>query len=441
MSVEFVDANLLAFRDDDLEYKVLQTVTGDLLCCSSMYLAKADSTIDVKDLIYILQSKRYVPVERISVLYPDETVNYTIPNNHIIQDGIEYTENYVNGSRRTLQLKLVNVSTINDSNIEYPYMPDVNGLWFGTKIKYEQGIKYDNLEYYFPKGIYTINNFDLQHNFSARDITYQCVDKFQLFEGPTGILNDGYEVPVDTPCNEVLDGILNMSNSDGYVNDIKNCIVDSRYINWRTQATIRVDAGGTISDIIDQLATQMSAEYYYNTVGNLFLYPNNESMNDINKPIIWSYDESDISGLRYSSQDDIVNVVKVTGNNIDGKIYTATAKNTKLSSSVNIYRVKERKLPPITSPNIVSDEMAQELADFNLRGKTILSTKQTLDLLYNPLLFVNNIVEITNQDLKMHRDRYIINSITRTSGGAMISVEVSNLNNLPSVGGINYHGQ
>ena len=54
MSVEFVDANLLAFRDDDLEYKVLQTVIGDLLCCSSMYLAKADSTIDVKDLIYIL---------------------------------------------------------------------------------------------------------------------------------------------------------------------------------------------------------------------------------------------------------------------------------------------------------------------------------------------------------------------------------------------------
>jgi hypothetical protein len=54
MSVEFVDANLLAFRDDDREYKVLQTVVGDLLCCSLMYLAKVDSIIDIKDLIYIL---------------------------------------------------------------------------------------------------------------------------------------------------------------------------------------------------------------------------------------------------------------------------------------------------------------------------------------------------------------------------------------------------
>lgn len=441
MSVQFVNANLLTSHEDNSEYKVLQTVVGDLLCCSIMYLIKPQSKIEIQELINVLETKRYKPVERVSVLYPDETVNYIIPNNHIVQDGIQYTENYVNGSRRTLQLKIVNTSVIKDSNIEYPYMPNVNGLWFGTKIKYEQGIEYNGLEYYFPKGIYTVNNFDLQHNFSARDITYQCVDKFWLFEGTVGILNDGYEIPVGTPCDDVFRDILNMSNSDGYVNDLKHCIIDSKYINWKTQATIRVDAGGTIADIIDQIATQMSAEYYYNTVGNLFIYPNNESMNDVSKPIVWSYDEQDTSGLRYASQDDIVNVVKVTGNNVDGKIYTATAKNTTLSSPINIYRVKERKMPPITSPNIVSDEMAKEFADFNLRRKTILSTKQTLELLYNPLLFVNNVIEITNKDLKMHRDKYIINSITRTSGGAMMQVDVSNLSNLPSIGGVNYHGQ
>ena len=35
----------------------------------------------------------------------------------------------------------------------------------------------------------------------------------------------------------------------------------------------------------------MSAEYYYNMVGHLVFYPVDESMNDINKPILWVYDE------------------------------------------------------------------------------------------------------------------------------------------------------
>jgi hypothetical protein len=41
----------------------------------------------------------------------------------------------------------------------------------------------------------------------------------------------------------------------------------------------------------------MSAEYYYNAVGNLVFYPMNESMNDVNKPIIWNYNENEIDSL------------------------------------------------------------------------------------------------------------------------------------------------
>jgi hypothetical protein len=40
MSVQFVNANLLTSHEDNSEYKVLQTVVGDLLCCSIMYLIK-----------------------------------------------------------------------------------------------------------------------------------------------------------------------------------------------------------------------------------------------------------------------------------------------------------------------------------------------------------------------------------------------------------------
>jgi hypothetical protein len=33
-----------------------------------------------------------------------------------------------------------------------------------------------------------ISNFDLQHSQTAREITYQCTDKYGLFDGATGIL-------------------------------------------------------------------------------------------------------------------------------------------------------------------------------------------------------------------------------------------------------------
>ena len=348
------------------------------------------------------------PMVRISVLYPDESLNYFIPPEDIVLDGVSYNENYINGQRRNLSLKLINVANREDrviynrnlspmwkpnyyyikntsgyeclidkpnnwdieytlyytksndvfDSVKYKYFPDVDGLWYGTKIKYEQGIKYLDKEYYFPKGIYIINNFDLQHTVSARDITYQCTDKFGLFEGTTGTLEDGYEVPIDTPIEQIINDILNLSGTDGYVNDQKICILDSKFSNFKTQSTIRVDAGGTISNIIEQLATQMSAEYYYNMVGHLVFYPVDESMNDINKPILWVYDEDQMEGLQFTGKDDVVNVVKVIGNNVDGKIYSAIAKNTNLQSPINIYRIKERKTSPIDTANVWSDDMA-----------------------------------------------------------------------------------
>ena len=125
------------------------------------------------------------PMIRLSVLYPDESLNYFIPSEDIVLDGVAYNENYTNGQRRNLSLKLINVADKNTKYIylhntnstwinnyyyeknnfgyqcitskphdwdvkynlyyiksnqsvnQYKYFPDVNGLWYGTKIKYE----------------------------------------------------------------------------------------------------------------------------------------------------------------------------------------------------------------------------------------------------------------------------------------------------------------
>ena len=440
MAVGF--GNQVLFLDDNDH--LLSTLAGDVLCYSLYYLVVDNQPISLGALQDIISSQGAHPAVRLSVLNPDESIDYFIPQEDIVLDSVSYHEKYVSGQRRDLTFKLINTAQSQISGSEkshYKYLPNINGLWYGTKIKYEQGIKYQGKEYYFPKGIYIINNFDLQHTTSARDITYQCTDKFGLFEGPTGTLEDGYEIPVDTPIEQVVDDILNLSGTDGYINDSKICILDNKFVNFKTQATIRIDAGGSIGNILEQLATQMSAEYYYNSIGHLVFYPLQESMNDINKAVIWAYDESQMNGLTLQGKEDVINVVSVTGNNIDGKIYSAVVKNMNLQSPLNIYHIKERKMAPITDANIFSDDGAKELANYHLRKQTILHVQQQYEVPYNPLLAVNNIVEVENKELDLHRSKYIINGISYTSGSATMTIEVSNITSLPSIGGINYDGQ
>jgi hypothetical protein len=67
--------------------------------------------------------------------------------------------------------------------------------------------------------------------------------------------------------------------------------LDPSFIGFETQSTIRVEEGGSLGQVISELATQLSAEYYYNNTGNLCFYPINETIDDSNKPVIWTFDK------------------------------------------------------------------------------------------------------------------------------------------------------
>ena len=448
----------------NLSYDVALTNDGKILRESAgeiLRFASDSLTISLENLQHILEYPIVKPLYRISVLHEDETVDYIIPSSDIVDEGISYTENYSNGQRRNISLKLVNVSEpkitatkewenltneekifwkskklyyLNNTDHYFKYAPSVDRLWYGKKIKYDIGLYWNGKPYYFNRGIYIIDGFDFSYTTSQREVTYQLKDKFCIYAGTTGTLDVGYEIPVDTPIEEVIPSIQNFSNTDGTVNDLKSCIIDTKYTGFKTQATIRVEAGGKLSEVYDQLATQMSAEYYYNSVGNLCFYPIDESLNEVDKPIIWQYTEIDLDGLNLNSEEDLVNVVKVTGDNVDGEIYSAIVKNENLNSPINIYYIKERMDAPIQNPNIWSDEMAEDLAKYNLRKKSILALKQTINVPFNPLLMVNNLVEIKNKDLNMDRQRFIINSISYTSNSPTMAIEVVNIDELPIIG-------
>lgn len=227
-----------------------------------------------------------------------------------------------------------------------------------------------------------------------------------------------------------------MGTADGLSYDLKPPLINSDVSITELQQTIRIESGGNIGQIIDQVATQMSCEYFYNALGYLCFYPLDESLNEHEKPILWSYTKDEIDQLNFQGSSELVNVVKVTGANINGKIYSAVVKNENFGSNINIYYINERPGSVIEDENILSDESAKERGEFELKKHAILAFQQTITVPFNPILQVNSLIEIDDEDLDLHNDKFLINSISYTSGSPQMQLEIININSLPIIGGL-----
>ena len=242
-------------------------------------LAENEANLDINFIKKVINRPIIKPRFKITILFPDESDKYEIPTMDMPQDAISYDESYQNGQRRNLTLKLINKSG--------KYTPSIDGIWLDTRFRLEVGLEINaNSVIWFPRGIYVMGDISQVNEDSNKNISIQLKDKFAVFEGKTGTLEEAYEIEIGSPIQDVLTGILNFSMGNGYILDYKAPILDPSFIGFKTQNTIRVEEGGNWGQVIDELATQLSAEYYYNNVGNLCFYPINETINDANKPII-----------------------------------------------------------------------------------------------------------------------------------------------------------
>ena len=368
------------------------------------------------------------PRYRISVLNPDESVNYIIPKFDIPSDGISYTEEYQNGQRKNITLKL-----INDRG---QYTPSINGIWLDTKFSFEIGILVKNNIIWFPRGTYIMGDIDLAYSDSDKTITIQLKDKYAIFEGKMGTLETAYEIEVGTDIYDALQGIMNFSRGNGYILDYKPIILDPSFINFKTQATIRVEEGGNMGEIISALATQMSAEYYYNNVGNLCFYPINETIDDSSKPIIWTFTklqkELHNLALNYKNEE-VVNVVKVVGDNIDNGIYSAIVSNENPASPICVQQIGRRCAPKYTEANVWNDDLANDLARYYLRQASFVAVDFSTSVGFNPILMVNNICEVENEFLGLTREKLLITSISFNSSDGLMSLKMCNSKDLPFI--------
>lgn len=390
-------------------------------------LLKEGQNIKFPVLKRLLERPVIKPMFKINILTPDELVDFIIPQDDIIKGSISYTENYQNGQRRNLSFQLINTNK--------QYTPSKNGIWTNTKFSFEIGLQIGEEILWFPKGVFTLGNVELVRGNSEKTVTYQLQDKYAIFEGKTGTLEVAYEVEVGSLIIDALKGIQNFALGNGQILDYKDIIMDPSIADARTQSTIRVEEGGNLGQVIDALATQMSAEYYYNTVGNLCFYPINETVNDDVKPIIWTFGKlnRDLHNLNLSyANEEVVNIIKVVGDNIDTGIYSAIVSNNNPASPICVEQIGRRMAPTYKEPNIWSDELAKDLANYYLRKKSFVATSFTSNVSFNPVLTVNNICEVEDEFLSLEREKLLITSISFNSDSGLMSVQFCNTDTLPT---------
>ena len=391
-------------------------------------LLEQTEKIDYAILTKLLKRPVVKPRYRISVLNPDETVNYVIPVQDIPSDGISYTEEYQNGQRRNITLKLINANK--------RYTPSINGIWLTTKFKLDIGLVINNQTIWFPRGIYVMGDVNLTNQGADNTISIQLKDKFSIFEGKMGTLEEAYEIEVGANINDVLHGIKNFSMGNGYILDYKDIILDPSFIDFKTQSTIRVEEGGNLGQVIQEIATQLSAEYYYNNIGNLCFYPINETIDDSNKPVIWTFPKLSKNlwdlQLDYKNEE-IVNVVKVVGDNIDNGIFSAVVTNENPASPICIQQIGRRAAPKYTEANVWSDDLAEDLAKYYLRKSSFVAVDFSCVVGFNPILTVNNICEIENDFIGTKREKLLITSISFSSSDGSMSLKLCNTKDLPFI--------
>ena len=83
-----------------MSYKVF----GDIILSEDIN----DLNVDYQLLEKLIKRTFIKPLYRVSILNPDESVNHIIDSRDILEDGISYNEEYQNGQRRSVTLKLAN---------------------------------------------------------------------------------------------------------------------------------------------------------------------------------------------------------------------------------------------------------------------------------------------------------------------------------------------
>lgn len=426
-------------RDD--RYYILRDINGLILS----YIKPDDdsTTITLENLIEVLKRPYLSIRHRICVLKEDESVDYEIPKDDIIEDSISFSENLQNGQRRSLSFNLVNKDGKYTPCVNYDYGKGTNfqegnfrvhtPLWGHSRFSYEIGIRIkDDLYYWFAKGIYILSSASVAGG-DNREISITLKDKFAIFEGNLGKILFTTEIRYGNDINMVIRDILHQDTGMGTIYDYKKPMIDSSYADFKTQTSIRKEQGDTYASLFEELFTQMNASYYYNDIGNLIVVPLNEEMKDEYKAISWTYtnEQGDLIDINKDyNLDDAVNIIYVEGNNVSTKTYSALVVNNDPRSPFAVGYIGKRIGDSITDCNVWNKQQARELGVYTLRKNTLNCLQLKAEARFNPLVKIDTLIQVEHDHFNYHGQNFIVKEISFSGNKGIMSLSIIDIQTL-----------
>lgn len=371
------------------------------------FTTQCEPTIQQYENAMSLTSRR--PVYKIEFLRPEDETPYLNVTGDVICDSGSVTVEKQDGVRRTSSFEL--------SNIGNKYNEFVEHITIGSKYRVLLGEEINGNIIYFRKGTYLCDDPSLHGTNNDRKVSISGTDKWSVLNGQHGgILEGTYTVEKGSKLGDFVRRTLRLN----IVNDPIEPLIHQDLEDLEITYDITKGEGGSISDVFLDVALNLNCSMYYDEFGRFCVMPIDEANN---KTVIRRFAPGDnvyIGASKTYNNEKIYNSVLVVGEN---------AQNTE--TPVRYELINEDKDDPNSVPNVgikkvykVSDytagidteEKAQWRAIYemrNIKEKFYAATADFVDILY---LDVDQLIELTDDEVASNKERYIITALTHKIG-------------------------
>lgn len=410
-------------------------------------------------------SKPFKKVVRLEFLQPDDTVAFALggrgqkipiagrDTRTFLQSG-SVSVNLANGARRRASVMLGN----RDMAFDYA----VNKLWFGQRVRISMGMTLPNGEdFYFPMGIFYIENPSVLFSPSEKTATLNLTDKWAYLDGSLfGTLEAAYSVNAGTNIFSAIDSFLLMSKYTYSAASTRSEMIDpvdavyTTYFSGKTYSASKSDGsivsdiamtstpyvitenrGSTMAAVILKLNEMLAGWIGYDAAGALRLEPSQDDIDDADKPVLYEFSPEDpvlISMTESAQVSSVYNDVTVAGQGLTNQAVWARAVNDDPASDTNINLIGRKVLTEEKADYWNTDQCAA-LARFYLKRKSVLQKSISIECGQMFHLVENRLISVKRTDKPGSPvEKHLIQGFTVPIGetGSM-SIQAVSVNDIP----------
>lgn len=405
-------------KEDGTGYEEFCTVNNQIFLTADI----AEDEFIYQEFVNAVMYPLSMKVEQVYLLNSDETTYMDI-SEYMIGGNLSFQ--YQQGETRNGNIELFNKDNM--------FIPDplCGIIWTGKKLRINSGLYYNGTVFWRKCGIYCMKSpkIDSQKN----TVSFDIYDKFAMLDGTIGGKRDNvFKISVGTDIKQAVKLCLEETDYNGQPYDDKPIFFPDNIkdiTEQKTPYTIN-KSGGSMGDIILELAKIISCDTAYNDGGRLTLTPNSDLIDMDEHPVMWDFKNLGQT-YTYPTYDydysSVPNVVYVTGAIENGKQYKGKYENRNPKSKNNLL-ISVPNVLYIEDSNIIGDKLCQDRAEYEWRAASRANLKLSFQTVFNPYLSPNDVFFWTDKDMKLKNEKFVVNSMSfDLINGAMMSVTASNM--------------